>query len=137
MRQSSTGGNACRNFRRGYCRTTYREQGATRVVELSMLTRLENAASFAVGFSRHTDAFEAFFSTEVLKSYERIVKMAQREIVKLSTHDVFAIEQRLAQRREAQRMAEQRARAQSVQPRRAVANARYMGCPQETEISVR
>lgn len=82
-----------RKIEHGYVRTTYREQGATRTVELSMLTRLENAASFAVGFSRHTDAFEAFFPIELVKSYERVVKMAQREIVKLSAHDVFAIEQ--------------------------------------------
>jgi hypothetical protein len=111
-----------RKIEHGYCRTTYREQGATRTVELAMLTRLEHAASFAVGFSRHTDHFEAFFSTEMVKSYERVVKMAQREIVKLSAHDAFAIEQQ----HEARRIAEEMKRKQSVQPRRTVANERYV-----------
>jgi hypothetical protein len=86
-----------RKIEHSYVRTTYREQGATRVVELWMLTCLASAASFADGFSRHTDLFEAFYSTEMVKSWERVVKIAQRDIIKLSARDVFASEQRQAQ----------------------------------------
>ena len=52
----------------------------------------------------------------------KVVKMAQREIVKLSAHDAFAIEQQ----HEARRIAEEMKRKQSVQPRRTVANERYV-----------
>jgi hypothetical protein len=77
----------------GYVATTYREMGATRTVSLAMLTRYENSASLNIAFSRHTDAFEAFFSHEHCGSYENVVGMAEHDRVKLSAHEVAAIEQ--------------------------------------------
>ncbi len=46
----------------GYCSTEYREQGRTRYAELQLITEHVHQRSLTVGMTRHTDAYEMFYS---------------------------------------------------------------------------
>jgi len=62
-----------------YCVTEHREQGATRPGELQLFTPMVDQRSLVVGMTRHTTAYEGFYSREVFEGgFEDLVRMAER-----------------------------------------------------------
>jgi len=62
----------------GYCSTEYREQGTTHYAELQLVTEHVHQRSLTVGMTRHTDAYEMFYSREAVGSYDDLVALGLR-----------------------------------------------------------
>jgi ATP-dependent exoDNAse (exonuclease V) alpha subunit len=76
----------------GYCSTEYREQGSTRYAELQLVTKHVSQRSLTVGMTRHTDAYEMFYSCEEVGSYQRLVDLGYRTSSKELASDFARVE---------------------------------------------
>ena len=85
----------------GYCSTEYREQGTTRYAELQLVTEHVHQRSLTVGMTRHTDAYEMFYSREAVGSYDDLVALGLRTRSKELASDYRELER--AQTRESTR----------------------------------
>ncbi len=85
----------------GYCSTEYREQGTTRYAELQLVTEHVHQRSLTVGMTRHTDAYEMFYSREAVGSYDDLVALGLRTRSKELASDYRELER--AQTREPKR----------------------------------
>jgi ATP-dependent exoDNAse (exonuclease V) alpha subunit len=84
----------------GYCSTEYREQGSTRYAELQLVTKHVSQRSLTVGMTRHTDAYEMFYSREEVGSYQRLVDLGYRTSSKELASDFARVGQERAATRE-------------------------------------
>jgi len=76
----------------GYCSTEYREQGTTRYAELQLVTEHVHQRSLTVGMTRHTDAYEMFYSREAVGSYDDLVGLGLRSRSKELASDYAVVE---------------------------------------------